>query len=116
MEYNSEVCIKAVLEAKEPDGEYIKYTFANSNLRNDHPKKYMTCVRCPNWHGKDIYEGQEGFVTFKSVRGGVDEYYDKQTDSFKKYLSGAIYFQSFVPITYVLKDGFVINKNKLKIS
>ncbi len=115
MEQN-EKCIKARLVASKADGVYKIYVFENTNLAVDHPYKFITCTRCPNWHGEEPVDLQEGFITYKYVRGGIDEYFHKVHQDFRTYLDTKMYFLDFVPITHVLNNGYVVAKNSLKVS
>lgn len=111
MEQKLDKCIKAQLMASQQDGAYKIYVFQDQTTG-----EFIMCSRCPNWRGDEPEELQEGFVHFKHVEGGKDTYFDARIGQFVAYQYSATYFLSFVPITHVLKDGFVINKNKLKIA
>lgn len=110
-----EQCIKARLVAKMDDGQYVKYVFEDVHYTS--PRyRFITMTRCPNWKGSPPTELQEGFVTFKSVDAGEDTYYCNMDQTFKQYNYTAIYYIEFVPVTHVLKDGYVTSKNSLKVS
>jgi hypothetical protein len=115
MEQIKEQCIRARLVAKQQDGQYVKYVFEDI-LFVDHKYRFITMTRCPNWHGQEPTCFQEGFVTFKPVQAGKDTYYCNQDQTFKQYNYTAIYYIEFVPVTHVLKNGYVIEKGKLKVS
>lgn len=110
-----EKCIKARLVAVEEDGAYTKYVFENLSVTRDSDELFIMLTRCPNWHGKEPNVMQEGFVTYKYVRAGEDTYWDLREGTFKAYNYTAMYFIDFVPVTYVLKDGYVNLKYSLKV-
>ena len=47
--------------------------------------RYIMTVVFPNWEGYIPNLDDEGFLTYDSVNGGSDEYYDRYEESFKKY-------------------------------
>lgn len=55
----------------------------------------MTVV-FPNWEGYIPNLDDEGFLTYDSVNGGSDEYYDRYEESFKKYNFTNLIFKKFV--------------------
>lgn len=76
-------------------GGYITYVFRN--LDSDELfEKYLMCTRFPNWDCPFIELGDTGFVKYREVFGGVDEWYDKEQDSFVKYNYTDIHFINFV--------------------
>lgn len=107
MEQN-EKCIKARLMASMEDGAYTIYVFEDLLTGEFHMVK-----RPPNWEGTEPDELQEGFLTYKSVQAGIDKYYSNELQRFVLYQYDGVYFHTFVPITRVLKDGFVVNKGEI---
>lgn len=101
--------------AREVDGAYIKYVFENLSVGQESDDLFVMLTRCPNWHGKEPDVMQDGFVTFKYVRAGEDTYYDQRDQAFKAYNYTAMYFIDFVPVTYVLRNGYVTPKHTLKV-
>lgn len=116
MEQNPhEKCIKARLVAKLEDSAYVKYVFEDTCFTNP-SYRFITMTRCPNWHGQDITPMQDGYVTYKYVEAGKDTYYCVTDQTFKQYNYTAIYFQEFVPITHVLRNGYVVDKSTIIVS
>ena len=76
-------------------GGYISYIFLNldSNTVLD---KYIMCTRFPNWESPFIKLGDTGYVKYREVFGGVDEWYDKEKEIFIKYNYTDIHFLDFV--------------------
>ena len=104
-------CVKARLLAIMPEGGYMVYVY--QNLDNN---EYVMCTRVPNWQGDEPKLLQDGFLSYKFVIAGRDEYYDKLEDKHKKYQYTATYFTNFVPITSVLKDGYVVDINTVQFA
>ena len=111
MEQKNEKCIKARLVGSKEEGAYTVYVFEDLTTHD-----FIMCSKCPNWNGEDPVMLQEGFMQFKHVKGGKDTYFEASSGTHKCYQFTATYFQSFVPITHVLVDGFVVDKNKLTVS
>ena len=74
---------------------YINYVFENLEYTNIN-YKYFRCVRFPNWEciKFDIYD--EGFVTVKYVREGIDTWFDGT--KFIPYNYSNIIFLNFIPL------------------
>lgn len=111
MEQTNKQVIKARMVAKQTDGAYEIYVFQDTLT----PKSFVMCARCPNWNGPEPQMMQEGFLNFKEVQAGKDTYYDNIDGCFRAYQYDAIYFLSFVPITHVLRNGFVVEEGKLTV-
>lgn len=112
MEQKLEKVIKARLVATAMDGAYETYVFQDMNS----PLDFHMCTRCPNWTSERPELLQEGFLSFKDVIAGRDTYYDKLDGCHRAYQYTATYFINFVPITHVLKDGYVVDKSALIVS
>jgi len=110
MEQKNKICVKARLVAKKDEGAYTQYVFQDM-IKLD----YIMCTRCPNWQTAQVNIMEEGFLEYHIVRGGIDTYYDSSMDLMKTYLDDATYFLNFVPITKVLKDGYVVDKSELLV-
>jgi hypothetical protein len=95
-------CVKARLVAQMQDGSYTVYVF--QDLTSD---EFIMCTRCPNWMGEMPTLMQEGFLRYRFVRAGTDTYFDQRSGNFVAYQYTNTYFLDFVPITHVLKDGYV---------
>jgi len=57
---------------------------------------YCMVTVCPNWQSIIPEINDIGFLTYSSVIGGEDNYYDRLSDSFIKYNYTNIYFIKFV--------------------
>lgn len=99
-----EVTYHVKLVAEHSDGMgYINYVFENLEFQ-DYDYKYMMCVRFPNWNQSHIEIGEEGFVTVRYVREGVDTWFDGE--QFVPYKYTNVLFLRFVH----LKEKFVPTK------
>lgn len=76
-------------------GGYINYVFLNIDSK-DIFDKYLMCTRFPNWESPFINLGDTGYVKYREVFGGVDEWYDKTKEVFVKYNYTDIHFLDFV--------------------
>jgi len=85
-------------------GNYTVYVFKNLETNN-----YITVTKCPNWEDDEIDVGQEGFLTFRFVRAFQEKWTDKFTMKEIFYQYSANYYLSFIPSSYVVKDGTVIS-------
>lgn len=110
MEQKKRICVKASLVGSRMDGAYEHYVFINS-----HTNEYIMCTRMPNWQVDKVDIGEEGFLEYQDVIGGQDRYYDSVKDGYRLYQIDATYFLNFVPITKVLKDGYVVDKTQLVV-
>lgn len=102
--------MKARLLACKEDGAYTIYVFQDLTSN-----EFIMCTRCPNWQGETPVAMQEGFLKYKYVVAGKDTYYDKTAERFLAYQYTNTYFLDFVPITHVLKDGYVTDLSELKV-
>lgn len=50
----------------------------------------------PNWQSRIPEKGEIGYLTYNSVVGGIDTYYDRNTDSIEKYNFTNLIFDKFV--------------------
>lgn len=104
-------CVRVVLTAKKYSDGYLIYVFRNLDTM-----EFIMCSQCPNWNCKEVELMQEGFLEYRFVKAGKDTYFDKVSGKHLYYNYTAHYFQDFVPITHVLKDGFVVKTDVLKVS
>lgn len=88
--------VKLVSKDKDPLG-YTNYVFEDLEFKYSH-LKYITLVRFPNWAGKPINIGQEGFVRLKGVKEGKDKWYDSVNNTFWYYKNTSLIFLQFVPL------------------
>jgi hypothetical protein len=110
MEQVKRICVKARLVAKKDEGAYTQYVFQDMITLS-----YIMCTRCPNWQTNEVNLLEDGFLEYHEVRGGIDTYFDAVMQIRKTYQDTATYFLNFVPITKVLKDGYVVDKNELLV-
>ena len=54
---------------------YINYVFEDLEYQ-DYDYKYIMCVRFPNWNQASFNINDEGYVTVRYVREGIDKWYD----------------------------------------
>lgn len=67
----------AQLIAKYTDiAEYTTYVFQDLNEINNSEKRYIMCVRYPNWEHRKIDLGEIGFLTYMEVIAGVSTWYN----------------------------------------
>ena len=91
-----EITLHVKFVAKEEDGfGYYNYVFEDLEFQNYY-YKYITCVRFPNWNQSVFKIDDEGFLTFRYVQGGVDEWYDG--NEMIKYKNTNFIFLKFIPI------------------
>lgn len=109
MEEGQGVCVKARLVAVEED-VYTKYVF---EVLDD--SSFVMVTRVPNWKGEKPTMLQEGFLQYKFVQAGKDTWFDSAYGIFRAYQYTTHYFLDFIPITHVLKDGFVSQTNIIQI-
>lgn len=95
--------INARLVAKRA-GNYTVYIFKNLDTEG-----YITVTKCPNWADDEIEVGQEGFLNFRFVRAFHEKWTDKVTMEEVFYQYSANYYLSFIPCSYVVKDGTVVS-------
>lgn len=88
---NQRVVKVQLLTKREDPGGYIIYVFLNLDQN-----EYIMCTRFPNWDAPLIKEQDEGFLSYKEVQGGVDNYYDVNNDTIQKYLYDNLIFLNFV--------------------
>lgn len=97
--------VKLVAESSDSMG-YINYVFENLEFQ-DYDYKYMMCVRFPNWNQNHIDIEDEGYVTVRYVREGIDKWFDGTEFVVYKYTN--IIFLKFVH----LKEETVLTEIKL---
>lgn len=84
-----------LIAQKDNFGEYITYVFLNLDS-TEVLDKYLMCTRFPNWESPFVEVGDTGYVKYREVFGGIDEWYDKLTDELVKYKYTDIHFLDFV--------------------
>lgn len=96
--------------ASSEDGGYTRYVF--HNLEDD---SLVMVTRVPNWKGTPPEQLQEGYLEYKFVQAGKDTYFDNTLGRFRAYQYTNHYFLDFIPITHVLKDGYVVQTDTIQI-
>lgn len=93
--YIKKCCLKAF---RKQIGGYVSYVFENLECY-DADYKYLWITRFPNWGQKDFTVGDTGFLKFKIVEAGKDEWYDKSSGDFTKYNYSNFIFLQFMDDT-----------------
>lgn len=89
-----EITISAKLKAKQIDSfGYITYVFESLEFV-DFKYKYIMCVQFPNWNQNCINEEEIGYLTYKHVQAGIDEWFDG--NEFVKYNYTNVIFLKFI--------------------
>lgn len=102
-----DLTIHAKLVAFVTDGlGYTNYVFENLEY-NDVLYKYIMCVRFPNWCHGIIKIGDEGFLSYKYVRGGIDEWFDGENHIKYKYTN--FIFMKFVDCTPIKDEDIIVD-------
>lgn len=74
---------------------YTNYVFENLN-NTSIDDQFVMCVRFPNWEQKAFNIEEEGFVTFRFVEEGIDQWYDGK--GLNKYKHTNFIFLKFIPL------------------
>lgn len=72
---------------------YINYVFEDLEFTNP-DYKYIMCVRFPNWDQKSFNIEDEGYLTVRYVREGIDKWFDGKNFNTYKYTN--IIFLKFI--------------------
>lgn len=89
--------VKCQLVAKECD--ILDYhTLVFKVLENNPPfgHAYVMVTCFPNWQSRIPDLNEIGYLMYDEVQGGIDTYYDRNTDSIKKYNFSNLIFYKFV--------------------
>lgn len=85
--------VKAELVGKQEDSMgYIKYVFKAIHACYF---EYILCTRFPNWGSPPIEINDKGYLTYRKVRAGKDEWFNGE--DFIPYRYTGTHFLSFVP-------------------
>ena len=85
---------KAKLVAyRENSGDYTTYVFEKEVYTNE-LDRYVMCTRFPNWDTPKLSLGDLGFLKYRIVIGGKDEWFNGM--GFIKYLNTDIHFLNFI--------------------
>ena len=94
------------LVASQADGMgYINYVFEDLEFKN-YDYKYIMCVRFPNWNQSAFNLNEEGFITIRYVKEGVDKWFDGTNFNTYKYTN--IIFMKFIPIKEQITPSEII--------
>lgn len=60
------------------ENDYTTYVFKlqNSLEIELHNRLYLTCTRFPNWDEPYVEIGDEGYLSYREVKGGVDNWFN----------------------------------------
>ena len=84
---------------------YINYVFEDLEFKN-YDYKYIMCVRFPNWNQSAFNLNEEGFITIRYVKEGVDKWFDGTNFNTYKYTN--IIFMKFIPIKEQITPSEII--------
>lgn len=89
-------------------GDYKVYVFKDLDT-----EMYHMITELPNWQLPEMNIGDEGFITYIIVIGGVTRWYDfRNTGELLKHKYSGLYFVDFVPleqqIDYEKDKGLII--------
>lgn len=89
----TQVC-KAKLLTQSIDFEgYTTYVFVDLDAKTN---RYIMCVRFPNWNTDAIQNGDIGFLSYKTIEGGKDKFFNQETSQFEVYKYNDIHFLNFI--------------------
>lgn len=54
------------------------------------------CTRCPNWEHRNIEIDEMGYLTYREVIAGKDEWYDRISGQMIPYNYSNLYFIKFI--------------------
>lgn len=89
--------IYAELVAKDTDPyNYTTYVFAvlDDKMIETIGSLYVMCVQFPNWEQDVINIGDRGYLRYKEVRAGIDEWFDGTAFNYYKYSN--VIFEKFI--------------------
>ncbi len=98
--------ILAELIAYEDDFGYINYIFLNLESTNMY-NKYILCTRYPNWQHRELKLGEIGFLTYREIDAGIDEWFDGT--NFIPYRYSTVQFIKFIDKPEEQDDNIIIN-------
>lgn len=89
--------VKCKLLAAEHDIlDYHTLVFKNLDTPCPFGHSYVMVTMFPNWQERMPDIGEIGFLMYDEVVGGVDSYYNRETDSIMKYNFSNFIFKKFV--------------------
>lgn len=99
----------AKLIAKESDTcGYVTYVFKilDKSERNRLNSKYLMCVRFPNWEHRTLSLGEVGYLSYKVIIAGVDQWFDG--NALKYYRYSMVQFIKFVSKPVSKKHSYTL--------
>lgn len=91
------ITIRCTLVAKEKDlFNYFTLVFKNLDANCPFGHKYCMTTVFPNWQSIIPEIGDKGYLEYDEVEGGIDTYYNRDTDSIMKYNFSNLIFKKFV--------------------
>lgn len=91
------ITIRCKFIAQEQDLlDYRTLVFENLESSPPFGKKYIMCVRFPNWNHRLMELGEIGFLTYNEVIAGKDDWYDPSIRSMVPYNYSNLIFIKFV--------------------
>ena len=97
--------VLAKLVAQECDCGYTTYVFRKLE-ETDEEKKYIMCIRYPNWNHRELKLGDIGFLYYTEVEAGIDTWYDGTKMVPYKY--NAIQFLKFIDLPETSDKEYVM--------
>lgn len=73
-------------------GGYVTYVFQNLDASND----YIMCTKFPNWETPPIKIRTIGFLKYKEIIAGRDQWFSPEDGNFYVYKYNGIQFLNFV--------------------
>jgi len=107
-------CIRVSVHTVIP-GDYAVVVCKDLDSPEDSPRYVWTTV-CPNWSVNLPEVGQDGFLSYSSVRAGKDKWYCPTQKQEFEYRYSANYFLNFAPITHVVLGGRVVSQQELIVT
>lgn len=100
--------ILATLVASSTDFEqYTTYVFELVENKDIEifGSRYVMMIRWPNWDAPELNIGSKGYVKFREVRSGIDQWFDGIEHVYYKY--DDIIFEKFIPYQEQTSELFI---------
>lgn len=82
------------------EGLYTAIVVEDLNRDYSDDLKYVTVVKLPNWDTPNLQIGDEGYLQFECITGGVSKWFNKIEEDFEIYKYNNNYFINF----FIQKD------------
>ena len=103
------ITLRCELVAKENDLlDYQNLVFKNLEPNPPFGKRYILCVRFPNWQHRELEIGEIGFLTYNEVIAGKDGWYDSESGNIIPYNYSNLIFIKFVKEVDSTKKDIII--------